>query len=82
MPIYEFKCSKCGEFFELLKMSSRDEEAIKCPKCGSDEFERVLSTTTYSMGDGSPQNRKMSVESRQCATGSCHTWNIPGASRS
>lgn len=81
MPIYEFKCSNCDEFFELLKMSSDDEQDVKCPKCGSKEFERVLSATYYSMGSG-PQKPQMSVESRTCSTGSCQTWNIPGESRS
>ena len=81
MPIYEFKCSKCEEFFELLIMSKDKEEEVKCPKCGSVEFERVMSTTYYSMGDG-PKQQKPSIESRTCSSGSCNTWNIPGASRS
>jgi len=53
MPIYEFKCLKCEEFFELILMNKNEEAELKCPKCGSDEFERVISTTNFSMGSGS-----------------------------
>ncbi len=52
MPIYEFKCSKCEEFFELLVMKTDDELELRCPKCKSEEFERVLSATSYAMGAG------------------------------
>jgi len=32
MPIYEFKCSKCGEVFEYLQFKSDDKCAL-CPSC-------------------------------------------------
>ena len=39
MPIYEYKCPKCGAKFEkLISMSQRDN--VKCEKCGS-EVDRV-----------------------------------------
>jgi len=42
MPVYEFKCKQCGEIFsELRKMG--DFSSGKCPSCGSDLTEKVLS---------------------------------------
>ena len=39
MPIYEYKCPKCGAKFEkLISMSQRDN--VKCEKCGN-EVDRV-----------------------------------------
>jgi putative FmdB family regulatory protein len=36
----EFECKKCGEHFEELL---RDEDEVpQCPKCQSDDVERVL----------------------------------------
>ena len=35
MPIYEFKCRKCGEPFEVLFRSREDKTVVACPKCGS-----------------------------------------------
>ena len=52
MPIYEFKCLKCDEFFELLVMGNDEKSTMHCPKCKSEDFERVLSTTNYSMPGG------------------------------
>jgi putative FmdB family regulatory protein len=81
MPIYEFKCSKCSEFFELLLMSSNKDEEFKCPKCGSDAFERVISTTNYAMGGGSGNKTSVSSQTRSCSSGSCTTYDIPGHTR-
>ena len=33
MPIYDFKCTKCGHKFELFTTISRRSQAV-CPKCG------------------------------------------------
>ena len=34
MPIYEYKCTKCGHIFEELR-SITDGEGATCPKCGA-----------------------------------------------
>ncbi len=81
MPIYEFKCLKCEEYFELLVMNQDEELDLKCPKCKSEEFERIISTTNYAMGDSSGKNQKVSSKTRTCSTGSCTTYEIPGCTR-
>jgi len=78
MPLYEFKCMKCNEFFELLIMKKGEEVEMKCPKCNSSEFERVLSTTSYAMGADSQGGQGASAQTRTCSTGSCTTYTIPG----
>lgn len=41
MPTYEYKCTKCGNLFELFqKMTAKP--VAKCPKCGA-KAERQLS---------------------------------------
>jgi putative FmdB family regulatory protein len=81
MPIYEFKCSKCDEFFELILMNKNEEAERKCPKCGSEEFERVISTTNFSMGGGSGSKAPVNSQTRSCSSGSCTTYDIPGHTR-
>ena len=78
MPIYEFKCLKCNEFFELLMMNSEEKIEMKCPQCKSDEFERVLSATNYNMSSGSGKQNGVSSQTRTCSGGSCTTYDIPG----
>ena len=78
MPLYEFKCLKCNEFFEVLVMRQEEQIEMKCSKCNSQEIERVLSTTSYSMSSGNGQNSVSNTQTRTCSGGSCTTYDIPG----
>ncbi|MCG6911125.1 MAG: zinc ribbon domain-containing protein [Deltaproteobacteria bacterium] len=78
MPIFEFKCLKCNEFFELLVMNKNDEVDLSCPQCGSQECERVLSSTSFAMGTGNGQKAGATSQTRTCSSGSCTTYTIPG----
>ncbi|NUQ11556.1 MAG: zinc ribbon domain-containing protein [Gemmatimonadaceae bacterium] len=40
MPIYEYACRWCGHQFETLV---RAREVPKCPSCGTEDLERLLS---------------------------------------
>ncbi len=82
MPIYEFKCSKCEDFFEILVMGSNDDNSISCPKCKSDEFERIVSKTNFAMGNSSSsQQNSVHTQERECSGGSCKTYTVPGDTR-
>ena len=76
MPIYEFKCLKCNEYFEILFTSSQDTAELKCNKCASQEIERVLSSTNFSVS--SSVGTGASAQTRNCSSGSCTTFDIPG----
>ena len=83
MPIFEFKCSACEEFFEVIVMGSDEDGSVKCPKCESQEFQRVVSTINYAMG-GSTGNggaKGVQTQERECSGGSCKTYTVPGATR-
>jgi putative FmdB family regulatory protein len=41
MPIYEYKCTACGEDFEKLVFGNK---AVDCPKCSSPEVKKKMST--------------------------------------
>ena len=77
MPIYEFRCLKCDEIFELLFRSSDDPQEMKCPHCGNEDIERVLSRTNFSLGPSSSKPQTTAT-TNTCATGSCSTLEIPG----
>ncbi|MBU8848837.1 MAG: zinc ribbon domain-containing protein [Desulfobacterales bacterium] len=82
MPIYEFKCSKCEEFFEVLVMGSNNDDTVTCPKCKSEEFERVVSKTNFAMGSSSSgQSKGVQTQERECSGGSCKTYTVSGETR-
>lgn len=82
MPIYEFKCSTCEEFFEVIVMGSKEDSIIKCPKCESNEFERVVSKTNFAMGSSTGGTAKrVQTQERECSGGSCKTYTVPGETR-
>jgi putative FmdB family regulatory protein len=79
MPIYEFKCLGCGNVFEFLKLKKESEEAaMKCPKCKSEEVERILSTVNAFVSSG---GKKSTQTVKNCSSGSCTSFEIPGPKR-
>jgi putative FmdB family regulatory protein len=52
MPIYEFKCERCGKIFEALCFTKEDEKDMNCPYCGSREVKKEYSTFATSWGRG------------------------------
>ena len=44
MPLYEYQCKKCERKFETLVSSSKTNDAVECPSCGSDETTKLLSS--------------------------------------
>ncbi|MDA8171212.1 MAG: zinc ribbon domain-containing protein [Nitrospiraceae bacterium] len=68
MPIYEYKCSKCSEEFEKLVFS---QSRVNCPKCGSEEVKKKLSTFGMS-GMGKPSaGGGQSSGCGSCSSSSC-----------
>ncbi len=53
MPLYEFECNKCKHPFDKV-MSIKEMEAgqIECPKCGSGEVIKLISSGGIKIGLG------------------------------
>jgi len=43
VPIYEYKCRKCGHEFELMRRLSQMDAPAPCPACRSKETGRKIS---------------------------------------
>jgi putative FmdB family regulatory protein len=78
MPIYEFICQECKHIFELLAIKEGDLVEIKCPTCGADNLERVMSKVTVTSGGGNSGKKQTPVENRSCFSGTCSTITLPG----
>jgi putative FmdB family regulatory protein len=52
MPLYEYRCKKCGKQFERLRRMHDADREQECPECLSQEIERLVST--FAAGGCSP----------------------------
>lgn len=66
MPIYEYKCEKCGHRFDHLARTLSD-VAKTCEKCGARNPVKQLSTFSTSE----------STHGESCPTGTCPTMTCP-----
>ena len=46
MPLYEYRCTKCGHRFEKIQSFSADPEKV-CPKCGNATLVRPLTAPRF-----------------------------------
>ena len=81
MPIYEFRCLKCNDCFEFLVRNQEEQVELRCPQCKSEEFERVMSVSCHTVGEGAPTGQSAHAKTRNCPSGSCTTYEIPGHDR-
>jgi putative FmdB family regulatory protein len=67
MPIYEFKCNRCGKQFEQIVFASDKGEPVPCPSCGKKDSCRLLSSfSCASSASGS------AAGSSSCSSGHSH----------
>lgn len=66
MPIFEYKCDDCGNKFEVLHKSSVNLEEVKCPKCESINYKKLLSSFSASTNSSSGFDSAPS-----CSSGTC-----------
>ena len=80
MPIFEFRCIKCGNVFEKIFLKSDDSVEMECPECKAQTLERVVSRTNHVMARGAGEKPKLTT--RSCASGSsCMSIDIPGPTK-
>ncbi len=53
MPIFEYKCAKCGSEFEEIVLDNGDAPVV-CPDCGSDKTDKLISRCKYRHGGFGP----------------------------
>lgn len=53
MPIYEFRCKKCENKYDLLCSYDKTEKypKVKCPECGSKSKEKLVSMFSATFGN-------------------------------
>ena len=52
MPIYEYRCKKCGHRFEKLHQSFSEPRVRKCPQCGGAVEQLLSAPAAHFKGEG------------------------------
>jgi putative FmdB family regulatory protein len=73
MPIREYRCSQCGEVFEILEGLGFDTDNPRCQKCGSTEVTRLLSPTVRPIMNQRPRGATCCGREERCETPPCST---------
>lgn len=68
MPIYEYKCSDCGEDFEKLVFGNPE---IACPKCNSKTVKKKFSVFCASGTERPLAGTAASASCSSCSKTSC-----------
>lgn len=68
MPIYEYRCKKCGTVFEALVMGDRKPA---CEECGSRSLEKLVSTFSAIDGGKMPSCQGPTCSPSVCESGMC-----------
>lgn len=75
MPVYEYKCIKCNEEFEVMQKIS-DDPLVRCDSCGG-ELKKLITNTSFVLkGSGwyvtdypSSDRKKAMEEKKPAASG-------------
>jgi putative FmdB family regulatory protein len=73
MPIYEYRCAKCGEVSEFLILGKQKQ--LNCKQCGSEELIKLVSAHNTSVR---PSQDSDDSRSGGCC-GSPHSCGAPGS---
>ncbi|WP_273846615.1 FmdB family zinc ribbon protein [Rubrobacter calidifluminis] len=73
MALYEYRCAECEEHFDLMRPMSQADEPARCPECGSDSSERVITASFASMttGASAPSSSPSPSSGGGCCGGGC-----------
>jgi putative FmdB family regulatory protein len=55
MPLYDYLCTDCGPFTEMMPMAAYD-VPHECPSCGTDAPRAILTMPNFNGMDGSKRN--------------------------
>jgi putative FmdB family regulatory protein len=65
MPIYEFKCNKCKNQFEVLTMGMNEKTNGVCPQCKPKKVSKIMSS--FGFGKCSSSSESESKTGSGCA---------------
>ncbi len=75
MPIYDFRCKKCGKVSEIF-LRSPDRQATRCPSCGSECLEKLFSASYLVRGETGAPGTTCCGKTERCERPPCSTDEV------
>ena len=75
MPIYDYRCKECGGVSEVF-LRSLAGEAIRCPRCGGENLEKLVSASYVIRMDASAPGTTCCGRDSRCDTPPCSTNDV------
>ena len=79
MPIYEYRCNKCGKVSEFLTGMVQEKTEIKCKYCGSKEVHKIFSKSFVATNGqliGSQNGKTCCGRTERCDTPPCSSDGV------
>ena len=65
MPLYEYQCNKCDNFFETLVTHA--DEVVKCKKCNTEDIRKIFSVFGLNNNhSGYSSDREIAADNASC----------------
>lgn len=74
MPIYDYRCGECGTVSEILQRGLS--EAVRCPACGSENMERLISASYMIRMDASAPGTTCCGRTERCEVPPCASDDV------
>lgn len=66
MPVFEYQCEECKSKFDIYHKSQNSQEEVSCPKCGSANYRKLLSSFSASIQGSSSYQFNDACQSGSC----------------
>jgi len=73
MPLYEFRCDKCGHVFERLCRMGENGKGLTCPECRGRRLRRLMSVFATRVAGESTRRALSGSSCSTCTSGNCAT---------
>ena len=69
MPIYDYRCDKCGVVYDIFHKVREVTEDVVCPSCGAPDHTRLISAPSVKIGGKGASFGESDIP--PCADGGC-----------
>jgi putative FmdB family regulatory protein len=70
MPIYEYRCSRCGSVQEVITGVSASDDDLACGACGGVELTKIPSVTNVPVYPSPRKGKTCCGRDEKCSSGS------------